>query len=51
MLIDEKCAENAQRLGPIFRQHIMDIGSPLIQQVGVCFRCSMLVRFAGGLIA
>ncbi|KAI7836476.1 hypothetical protein COHA_009693 [Chlorella ohadii] len=33
VLIDEKCAENAQRLGPIFRQHIMDIGSPLIQQV------------------
>jgi ornithine--oxo-acid transaminase len=33
VLIDEKCAENAERLGPIFRQHIMDIGSPLIQTV------------------
>lgn len=33
VLVDEKCAENAARLGPIFRQQLLDIGSPLIQSV------------------
>lgn len=33
VLIDEQCAENAQRLGPIFRDEIRAIGSPLIQEV------------------
>lgn len=32
VLLDEGCAENAERLGPIFRKEIMDIGSPLIQE-------------------
>ena len=33
VLIEEQLAENAARLGPIFRQELMNIGSPLIQGV------------------
>jgi hypothetical protein len=33
VLVDEKLAENAARLGPIFRRELEGIGSPLIQQV------------------
>jgi ornithine--oxo-acid transaminase len=33
VLIDEKMAENAARLGPIFRRELEGIGSPLIKQV------------------
>ena len=35
VLVDEKCAESAARLGPIFRKELEDMGSPLIQKVGV----------------
>ena len=34
VLVDEKLAENAARLGPIFRQELLNIGSPLIHGVG-----------------
>ncbi|EFN56647.1 hypothetical protein CHLNCDRAFT_57535 [Chlorella variabilis] len=33
VLVDEKCAESAARLGPIFRKELEDMGSPLIQKV------------------
>ncbi|PSC75752.1 Ornithine mitochondrial [Micractinium conductrix] len=33
VLVEEKCAENAARLGPIFREEVMAIGSPLIKEV------------------
>jgi acetylornithine/succinyldiaminopimelate/putrescine aminotransferase len=33
VLFEEQLAENAARLGPIFRQELMNIGSPLIQGV------------------
>ncbi|KAI3426946.1 hypothetical protein D9Q98_006890 [Chlorella vulgaris] len=33
VLVEEKCAENAARLGPIFRKELEGIGSPLIQSV------------------
>ena len=33
VLVEEKLAENAARLGPIFRQELQNIGSPLIQTV------------------
>ncbi|KAL4443353.1 hypothetical protein ABPG75_011090 [Micractinium tetrahymenae] len=33
VLVEEQCAENAARLGPIFREEIKAIGSPLIQEV------------------
>ena len=39
--MEEKCAENAARLGPIFREEVMAIGSPLIKEVGRC-RCRAL---------
>ena len=33
VLVEEKLAENAARLGPIFREAVLGFGSPLIQQV------------------
>ena len=42
VLVEEKLAENAARLGPIFRQEVLGFGSPLIQQASRLEGCCHL---------
>ena len=42
MLLDEKLAENAERLGHIFRRELLAMGSPLVQQARCAALCCVL---------